>query len=810
VRGSRRPSVLLWLAPLAFAAWIANWALARHETDLGTIALERRAEPPASAKAMRAKLVRSEEGALSAGNARLAGQLTAPSGLPSVAGVPVHLAREEMLALASPSAWRCCQECSFDLVDDACERAAQVIAQMIAFGMSEVKPARTALTAADGRFDFGALPRGRYAVWGAAPKGTIALARDVEVVERAHAEVALASEYRASLSGSVLRSVDGRPIAGAAVSALDVRLGVAFEAKTDERGTFEINGLDRRETYYLTASARGMAPEGKANVAPEEDLLFELGEAASLFGSVMQDGAPIVRASVDLDDGVRNAETATDGAFRFDGLSPGMHVLDVAAEKHLGRRLELELSRGLGRSMVVELARTCPLSVRVLDPRGSPIPDADVRLLARNSVDHRAAKTNDMGMVSFEQLTIGAYDVDASRFDRGKSSLAMRVDPSCRREAITIVIREGPGLKGHVIDDRRHAVTNAAIEAERIGQREDDGEDEPRSTHTDRDGAFRLSSLTPGKWELTASKPGYVDGAASFEVIEKKGDVDIVLTLSHGGQIHGHVRDVDDRPVAGWLVSALIPGMDPIDDEPAIGTFTFGQRTTSGDDGSFVFLGLAEQIYEVYAEPRSINHERASSALRTQVISTRTGERDVVLRTHGTGELGGTVRFRGAKVPESFTVELPAIGIRAFDGASEHFRFANALASTYPIQIRAHGFSAARLDVVVPAKGRKEIEVTLHASARLTGRVIDARDGQPVAEAVVGSWAAKKPGESDQPIASVTSRRDGRFELRDLTPGEHLLRIRAEGYATGEVGPFALESGKDHPPIEIRLGHTHP
>jgi hypothetical protein len=739
------------------------------------------------------------------GTSEIAGQVIGPTGVEAPGGVVVHLAREEIVALRSPAAWRCCPSCPYELLDEQCDHAPQAIAQMIAFGMSEVPADREVVTGALGRFRFSRLAKGRYAIWTTAPKGTLALARNISLGDAEKREVKLESEFRASLSGTVLATADGHPIAHAVVAAIDTRLGTSFEAETDEGGGFTIDDLDRRESYYVLASARGMAATGKASVSPGDDTVLELDEAAALIGTVLKDSLPVQGAKVEVDDYLRPLETDGEGHFRFEALSPGIHVVRVSAGDRWGRRLAFELQRGLVLNLSVELVPVSTLKVIVEDSSSQPIGGADVRLLARNSIDHRAAKTDESGVVRFELLTVGKYDLDASRPDRGKISTPIELGKDSTEVTEKLIIRDGAGLHGRITDEQGKPVVHVEVNLEHVDAQADEGEETTRSTKTDDDGRYQIPSLAAGTWQLTASKDGYVDATDAFEM--KKSEIELKLVLPKGGTIEGRLVDPSGRPAAGWLVSAMIPGFDPVGEDTGPGNFSFGQRRYSNADGTFAFTGLGQKDYELFAEPPSPDEKSVDTAsTRTEIVRAKAGDAKVVVKTRGMGELSGTVAFVGAPAPESFTTSIPANGTRSFDGGTAHFHFASAIAGSYPIVLRAPHFVPVTMKVAVPLGGAAQIEAVMHASARIRGRVVDARDGSPIAEATIAAWSdARSADAGDRPASATITRRDGYFELTDLSPGQQFVIAHADGYGRKKSGPFQVASNKELPALEIRL-----
>ena len=100
-------------------------------------------------------------------------------------------------------------------------------------------------------------------------------------------------------------------------------------------------------------------------------------------------------------------------------------------------------------------------------------------------------------------------------------------------------------------------------------------------------------------------------------------------------------------------------------------------------------------------------------------------------------------------------------------------------------------------------------------SATLTGRVVDAATGRPVAGAIVTPFgsAVAIPEASTQPARALTNG-EGRFILRDLRKGRVVLMATKNGYAAagfnqrrpgGSGHPIPVENGQRIADVEIRM-----
>ncbi len=731
---------------------------------------------------------------LSEGTARIFGQLLGPEGRASPPGIEVSLVREEDLFDNNPVAQKCCAGCSYTLFDDRCERAAQTFSELVDAKATEVFRARTVTTGSTGWFEIEGLAPGRYAIFGTAPRGLLAFVSDIEVGPLEQREVSLESDFRSALSG-LLITEEGEPVAGGFVSAIDPRIGSLLSAKTDRDGRFEINGLDPAIGYYILARSKGLAPRGKTNVSIDEELVLELEDAAAVTGVVRAEGKPVEGAQVEIDELTRHVLTQPDGKFRFGGLSPGYHILRANFRGGLGKRLELQIPRGETRNIVVELLPVCTLRVRVENAEGEPISGADVRLLAKEAIDHRAAKSDENGVALFEMMALSQYDMDARRADRGKTNAKVELGTGCITRNEKLVIKDSAGVHGRISAEDGGPLEGVDLSLEYLDAEVESAGD-VRLARTDELGRFHLPSLAPGTWQLTAYKEGFVENVQLFEMKDEKTDLDLLFALSRGGTIEGRLLDLSNIPVSSWTVSAR-----PL----RAGTEEPPMRPGTGEDGRFLFTGLREGKYELRAEPpSSIVADLDLGTALTSTVQAKTGDRRVVLRAPGSGILAGFVEFLGAPPPESFSVTAPGLGTRSFDGLSGRFLLLGAIAGKYPIRIQARGFTEHLVDVEVSAGTETTAELLLEAAVRLRGRVLDAADSSPIADAEIVVLSNKR---------IARARRDGRFELRGLEPGPHTVIVRAPGYGTQQLGSVDLEGGMDAPELEARLeranGHAH-
>lgn len=219
----------------------------------------------------------------------------------------------------------------------------------------------------------------------------------------------------------------------------------------------------------------------------------------------------------------------------------------------------------------------------------------------------------------------------------------------------------------------------------------------------------------------------------------------------------------------------------------------------------------------------------------------------------GPRALGGRVRaaasgapvtaFRVGLLPERVGNEIPRCATRAFESEGGTFVWDDLPAGRYDVYVHADGYAcerAATVEVLEDAPGR-ELHAELRSGGEVTGWVVDAATGEPIAGAwVVSQSVAPAHGLSFDvallqhfwlPTSTRTSA-DGRFRLEHVRAGEHellvcadargpawldvaveeahtadagTLRLPAEGRVEGRVGGAA---GEPRPGLQIVLTPT--
>jgi protocatechuate 3,4-dioxygenase beta subunit len=256
----------------------------------------------------------------------------------------------------------------------------------------------------EGRFHLDDLQPGRWLI-GATDRTTGRTVEEVVDVEpgTAELEVTLRFDAGATLSGVVLSS--GETVAEARLQARGLDVSGAGSARTDSQGAFRFEDL-MPGTYQLVVEApgRSLPHREPVEVGGDTEVTIEL-PALSLAGRVVsaESGAPLGGAAVSL--ALRERMTfeggplrtrgdhraGADGAFRFDGLVPGVYTIEASAPDHASRVVEVRVDDAAAEEAVIELEPSTGLVLRVTGPLGLPVPrvvatvrnDAGAALLTR-------------------------------------------------------------------------------------------------------------------------------------------------------------------------------------------------------------------------------------------------------------------------------------------------------------------------------------------------------------------------------------------------------------------------------------------
>jgi protocatechuate 3,4-dioxygenase beta subunit len=345
-------------------------------------------------------------------------------------------------------------------------------------------------------------------------------------------------------------------------------------------------------------------------------------------------------------------------------------------------------------------------------------------------------------------------------------------------------------LVGSVVDSRAgRAVADArvAFSLDRTNQHLKTDEKASESVLTDREGHFRLRTMTPGEYSLVVRKAGYLT-SPFYTVNLQAGKIgSLTVRLDPLGRVSGRVIDEKGDAVKGARVTPLIGRLGP---HPALARMINegGMErllSTSGSQGEFeLFWPTDETELALFAEasgyaPKRVEVNRSPSEMDATAILIRLSVgRAAHGRVLGDGNsplVGATVKGvrLGPRIDGLGVLEKPMFSLTSENGA---FILRGLVAGTYSLTF-SH---PTRASLVIPKieiedTDKKLPDIILPSQAKITGRITDA--------AGVSLSGAKIVARSDDVRIEMTSDQDGRFTVAEFSAGASVvLWAVAPGY----------------------------
>jgi protocatechuate 3,4-dioxygenase beta subunit len=632
-----------------------------------------------------------------------------------------------------------------------------------------------AVSLKDGAFVIGPVPVGDYSVVASAP-GLLPSHGRATSGDPDLKDLKLHGPRR--IAGTVTR--DGAPVARATVTLEGAHKKA--KAATDEKGRFEFGGLKPR-TFVLVA-AEGLA-QARENVElkPGKDVLdvqLSLSRGGEIVGGTKTEaGAPVAEADVDAWGNRQRSShrTEADGRFRLGPVPPGKYQVGVHAEGYLSPdSRQVEVAEGATVTVELVLKTASPLKGVVVDEEGRPVEDASVSARSpRPAGDDRedrerrsrhgagSASSHHDGTFFVDGLAAGPYDVTVGH----EQYVDARLTVTAPTTEVRVILSRGLEIVGTVVDEDDQPVAGVRVAAARDEERkgradvrfQEEESSEKVQDATGARGDFRLRGLEAGRWLVSATQGGSRDFREAHARVEVRpgSPPSVRLKFEKGLAISGTVSRAG-LPVPGVEVSAYPAGerkTRPSPDE--IREMAGPGRATSAEDGTFVVKHLKPGAYQLSAVSEEGSLEEA--------VKANAGDADVKLVLEAAGKVRGrVVSAAGAPVTHF------KIGYRDFRDEKGAFELPSGEPGEQKLVVQAEGF--AEVTRKFEAKKGEDVdvgEIVLAAGRPVSGKVLDAQSGAPVADALVDVGDVEQLKEPGLRLAvemgAVRSRADGTFTL---------------------------------------------
>ena len=652
---------------------------------------------------------------------------------------------------------------------------------------------------AEGRFELRHLPPGRFDLIARAAGFVTRTMPGIEVPPGTAAvdlgTVALSPG--AAIEGRVV-DPRGQPIAGAGVMvSLDElssfgssmpSLDELTGATTDTEGRFRIPDLAPGTVVGLMVMAPGWVTAEIAGIEAPTPSPVEivLRPAARVAGRVVDERRQgIAEAQVVLTAEARRAvfggqalpggtlgQAMTDaaGAFVIEGVAPGTATLIATASSYRPARREgIEIVEGGDVSEIeVELSAGAVVTGRVSGADGLPLPSADVEVVRQRGGDlfdlfgsmGLQTQTDADGVYRLEGVPEGQLSIAAEHRDHLRTVRDLDVEAGENR--LDLLLERGLAVEGRVLGGDGGPIAGARLFLQ--GQQQ---MTIVRPVWSAEDGSFRFTGVAPGTYDLSAKKEGVAEARLEGVRVAAADVTGLELRLEGGGAIRGRILGVEPADLAAVTIVA-----QRSDGQTATGRadHTGGYRVEPVGAGEWTVIA-------------ALGIGRVVRGTVTLAPGQAEAELDLELEPAGGLTLTGRVLAGGEPatgVEVIATSVERAAGGTGTTGPDGSFRITGLAAGRYELMLLRFDPSLQHRETV-ELEGDRDVVIDLPAG-RVSGQVVDAGDGSPVAGAILALEPPTGPG-SELPFApGATSDAAGGFTLTGVGAGAFRLVARKEGY----------------------------
>ena len=392
------------------------------------------------------------------------------------------------------------------------------------------------------------------------------------------------------ISGVVVTD-SGVPVADASVmaqSAADSTFGMR-STRTDGNGGFEFEGLTPGR-YTFTGSKNGYA-DGRLrdfDITAGAPARIVITSGGILYGHVTgltpdELQRAIVRASAAS--GNASAPVDAAGSFRMEGVPVGTVRVSAMTEGGFagGKSSPVQsVQIDAGTQAEVNIAFKSDTVIRGRVTRnGKPVDGAMVAFFPKDARAQTSSRTtaSSNGEYEVNGLDDAMYNVQVVDLQRSAPfSSTYQVHGSGTFD----VDMKSVSLRGRVIDSQGNAVADAVVE---LRDKTETNMRMARVAQTDAAGTFVVENVTPGSYNVTATRDGYGTRAVETSVGDSGGDVEVTLSKNAGVTLK--VVDARDGRVLNARVRVTNAQNVTVYDSPFFGGGAADTITLPLDSGSY-------------------------------------------------------------------------------------------------------------------------------------------------------------------------------------------------------------------------------
>lgn len=355
---------------------------------------------------------------------------------------------------------------------------------------------------------------------------------------------------------------------------------------TDENGQVVVNDLEAGD-YVVKMSKDGYVTKelpitisARATVEVNATLIKEVTSGTVNFSVKDTEGNALENTTIILSNG--EELTTDESGFATIDLEFGEYSVHFFKEGYIEQFAELKVEAQKIYTVTASLAKeitTGNLEVAVKGNDGNILPEATV--VATNGIDSYTLMSDENGIVSFEKLPVGEYELTISKTGYVTQNTTVTiVENQITRITATLERDITTGSLTVVVEDTaKNKLANASVVIT-------NGINE-FNLKTNENGELTFEDLSEGEWNVSVSLDGYV--SATYKAnIEAKKNTTMTVTLAKEiktGDLNVKVSDVDGNVLSGATVEVVR------DD--------FSLRYSTNDSGNVSFEDLEAGEYTV-------------------------------------------------------------------------------------------------------------------------------------------------------------------------------------------------------------------
>ncbi len=561
--------------------------------------------------------------------------------------------------------------------------------------------------------------------------------------------------------------------------------GDTSEATSGPDGSFTLRGLSPGSTRVMMRKEDDLVNEQRQLTAPARDVVIELPAGVRVSGRVVEKSTkkPVtnfqVGVSVSRSGGgmvmmappMLRSMTSDDGSFALDNVPTGAINFVASAPGYTTTRMNLNVEEGKPvTNLEVELDTGVRLFGKVTGPDGAALADANVSLAIIGGPGMNVARATDKRTITNSS---GEYELDA--LEAGEETLEIShskylterksIELKGREQRLDVQLSAGNRVSGVVVSEAGGPVAEADVEAVAAGGM-------PRHVKSDSSGRFEFDSLSPARYQFSASKAGFVEATLKDVDVAAAG-APVRLVLKSGGTIYGYVRGLSADELTSTTVEAR--GVES------------SATATVDATGAYRLEGVPAGTVTVRATMmgRGFTSRKTSPSQTVEMAPGASRQLDLEYRSDTV--IKGRVRRNGQPLSGASVMFFPRPGSTVQSSAQTtadeqgNYTVSGLEDGEYSVMINdMQRFTSHSTNYEVRGSATFDID---HDAYTLRGRVVNAASGDPIPEARVqlrGSGSSASAMRFAERVAITDA--NGTFSLDLVSPGSYVVTADRQGF----------------------------